>query len=207
MAWNNIPGHSGFLPIYEEFVRNAQPGAVAVEVGVALGHSIAYLARVALESRKPIEIWAVDPWAGVARNGEQQHFLGGKPCPGDFTLFLEMMRTHAREELELVRVLRLESLRGAQVFEPASCDLVLIDGAHDYDSVDADIGAWLPTVKPGGILAGDDHEPNYPGVERACRKWFGSDYEVRGTTWVLKVGAEHHEKAAARSTAEASARA
>jgi hypothetical protein len=205
MAWNNIPGHSGFLPVYEEFVRSARPGAVAVEVGVALGHSIAFLARAALDAKKPIEIWAVDPWAGVARNGEQQHFLGGKPCPGDFTLFLEMMRACAREELEHVRVIRAESLRAARLFPRASCDLVLIDAAHDYDSVMADIGAWLPTVKPGGILAGDDHEPNYPGVERACRKWFGDGYEVRGTTWVLKVRAEHVDEAIRSSSVEASA--
>jgi Methyltransferase domain len=197
MPWNDIPGHSGFLPLYEEFVKNAEPGAVVVEVGVALGHSVAYLARKTLDARKSIQIWAVDPWAGVARNGEQQHFLGGQPCPGDFTLFLEMMRTHAREELELVRVLRTESQTGARLFPPASCDLVLIDAAHDYDSVDADIQAWLPTVKVGGILAGDDHEPNYPGVEKACRKWFGDGYEVQGTTWVLKVGAGHLEMARA----------
>jgi Methyltransferase domain len=206
MAWNNIPGHSGFLPLYEEFVKNAEPGAVAVEVGVALGHSIAFLARRALDARKPIEIWGVDPWSGVARNGEQQHFLGGKPCPGDFTLFLEMMRTHAREELESLRLLRVESQRAARVFPRASCDLVLIDAAHDFDSVDADIQAWLPAVKPGGILAGDDHEPNYAGVEKACRKWFGSDYEVRGTTWILKVGVEHLEKATARSAVDLSVR-
>ncbi|HEY1696533.1 MAG TPA: class I SAM-dependent methyltransferase [Polyangiaceae bacterium] len=202
MSWDNIPGHSGFLPLYDEFVRTAPPGAVAVEVGVALGHSIAFLARRVLEARKPIEVWAVDPWAGVARNGEQQHFLGARPCPGDFTLFLEMMRTYAREELEIVRVLRLDSHRGAQVFAPGSCDLVLIDAAHDYDSVDADIRAWLPAVKAGGILAGDDHEPNYPGVEKACRKWFGDDYEVRGTTWVKRIAAGDAKRVADVDTGE-----
>ena len=33
---------------------------------------------------------------------------------------------------------------------------VFIDGAHDYDSVRADLEAWWPRVAPGGILAGHD---------------------------------------------------
>ena len=30
---------------------------------------------------------------------------------------------------------------------------------HDYDSLKADIQAWLPNVKPGGWLSRDDYEP------------------------------------------------
>jgi hypothetical protein len=33
------------------------------------------------------------------------------------------------------------------------------------------------------VLAGDDHEPNYPGVQLACVALFGEDYEVEGTAW------------------------
>jgi hypothetical protein len=42
---------------------------------------------------------------------------------------------------------------------------------------------WRSRMAPDGWLCGDDHEPNYPGVEQACRECFGEDYEVIGTSW------------------------
>lgn len=182
MSYEKIPGYSGFLKVYDRAVAAAKDGAVFVEVGVALGHSIAYLARSVLDSGKIVEVYAVDPWEGVARNGEQQAALGERRS-GDFGLFVDAMRENCPEEFEIVRVLRMTSQRAARFFEPRSLDLVLIDGAHDYDSVSRDIAAWLPKMKRGGILAGDDHEPNYPGVERAAKQAFGGAYDVEGTAW------------------------
>jgi hypothetical protein len=188
MSYLDIPGYSGFLWLYKEFVEKSPNGSVAVEVGVALGHSVAYLARLVLDSGKDITIYAVDPWGGYARNGEQTHALGPDGTKGDFTLFLDTMRRHAPEELELIHVVRAKSSQAARMIRVA--DLVLIDGAHDEVSVDEDIAAWQGVIRrDGGILAGDDHEPNYPGVEMACSLWWGpapKGYEVRGTTWVKR---------------------
>jgi predicted O-methyltransferase YrrM len=186
VSWENIPGFSGFTWIYDQAVAEAPDGAIFVEVGVALGHSIAYLARKVLDSGKNIEVWAVDPWGGYARNGEQQEVLGEKSA-GDFNLFLNMMATHAPEELEIVRVLRATSDRACRLFSEESVDLVLIDAAHDETSVSFDIDSWIGRVRVGGILAGDDHEPNYPGVEKACRSRFGTTYQVKGSTWWTRI--------------------
>jgi hypothetical protein len=183
MSWADIPGFSGFTWLYDDVVSRLEPGAVIVEVGVALGHSIAYLARKVIDSGKDIQIWAVDPWAGVARNGEQQAVLGGK-ARGDFDLFLRTMMIHAPDELEILRVVRAPSVRAARLFRDESVDLVLIDAAHDAPSVSDDIEVWRSKIRPGGILAGDDHEPTYPGVQLGCRTCFGiAGYEVTGSTW------------------------
>ena len=51
---------------------------------------------------------------------------------------------------------------------------VYIDALHDYDSVKADIAAWWPQVKPGGVLAGHDFHSGNPetaGVARAVREF------------------------------------
>ena len=173
MGYQDIPGHSNFLPLYDAFVERAKDGDIAVEVGVALGHSAAYLQRKILDSGKKITVYAVDPWAGTARNGEQQQALGGEPCPGDFSLYCQYMMKFCPEEFELVRPIRLYSVEAAQLFGNRSLDMVLIDGCHGYKSVVADIDAWRLKVKVGGILGGDDHEPNYPGVEKACVECFG----------------------------------
>jgi cephalosporin hydroxylase len=199
VSWRNIPGYSGFLNLYAEWVAQAKDGDVAVEVGVALGHSLAYLARLVIDSGKKIEVWGVDHWAGYARCGEQTEALGVDGTRGDFTLFLDQMRRHAPDELELVRVVRATSRRASLLFERSIFEkeyeepadgfpsLVLIDGAHDHRSVERDIRAWRPLVRKGGWLCGDDHEPTYPGVEQACREAFGPDYEVLGTAWRKKL--------------------
>jgi hypothetical protein len=38
-----------------------------------------------------------------------------------------------------------------------SLDFVYLDARHDYESVRADLAAWHPKLRPGGILAGHDY--------------------------------------------------
>ena len=186
MSYADIPGYSGFLHLYDAAVEHFGDGAVFVEVGVALGHSVAYLARKVIDAgHTKTRIYAVDPWAGYARNGEQQAALGADGTPGDFRLFLDNMAKHAPEELERIAVLRLRSVQASSCFdwidEPS---MVLIDGAHDRDSVVEDITAWKLCMPPGSWMCGDDHEPTYPGVQQACESVFGAgNYEVIGTSW------------------------
>lgn len=50
-----------------------------------------------------------------------------------------------------------KSLEAAKTFPDGSLDFVFIDGAHDYESVKADIQAWYPKVRQGGIVSGHDY--------------------------------------------------
>ncbi|CAE7228908.1 unnamed protein product, partial [Symbiodinium pilosum] len=54
---------------------------------------------------------------------------------------------------------------------PGSVDLVFIDAAHDYASVQEDILHWSPKVAPGGLLAGHDYIASAPGVVRAVNEF------------------------------------
>jgi predicted O-methyltransferase YrrM len=76
-----------------------------------------------------------------------------------------------------------ESIVAATRFEVGELDLVFIDGAHDYDSVLADLKAWEPKVKAGGIFAG--HDIDSPEVQRALED-AGIEYHVVGRCWVRK---------------------
>lgn len=47
-------------------------------------------------------------------------------------------------------------------------DFVFIDGDHSAEAVSADIRAWRPKVRPGGMLCGHDYgDPKHPGVRAA----------------------------------------
>ncbi len=56
-----------------------------------------------------------------------------------------------------VRPLVMDSVKAAQHFNGDKFDMIFIDGAHDYDSVKADIAAWKPHLADGGLLCGHDY--------------------------------------------------
>ena len=53
--------------------------------------------------------------------------------------------------------MRQFSLEAAEAFPDGSLDFVYIDAAHDHASVAADVAAWWPKLRTGGLLAGDDY--------------------------------------------------
>jgi predicted O-methyltransferase YrrM len=68
----------------------------------------------------------------------------------------------------------------AAAFEDASLDYVMIDADHAYEAVAKDIAAWLPKIRPGGILAGHDYTPEIPGVCQAVTEAFETFHISRG---------------------------
>jgi predicted O-methyltransferase YrrM len=58
--------------------------------------------------------------------------------------------------------------------------LLFIDGAHDEESVRQDIRNWVGLVRPGGIIAFHDCEPDgeYPGVWKAFQSELASRVEI-----------------------------
>lgn len=54
-------------------------------------------------------------------------------------------------------LLREFSVDAAQRVLDGSLDFVYIDGNHRYEQVVADLAAWVPKVRAGGIVAGHDY--------------------------------------------------
>jgi hypothetical protein len=69
------------------------------------------------------------------------------------------------------------SLEVAKEVKDDSLSFVYIDGAHDYDSVKADIEAWLPKVEIGAFIGGHDYHSNA-----------GSDFHVQLAVDEMVVG-------------------
>lgn len=88
-----------------------------------------------------------------------------------------------------VTILRMTSLE-ALSHTPKQFDLVFIDANHEYIHVKQDILSWLPKVRPGGILAGHDYDPEIPmfsGVKQAVDEIFGNKIMLgKDRLWIHK---------------------
>lgn len=128
----------------------ARHATTIVEVGSAWGRSTR-----ALADHTDGVVYAVDRWANTERwEGFQKyhadHLTSGR-----------------------VQAIRMESTQAASILD-LSADLVFIDASHAYENVVADLDAWAPKVKPGGVLCGHDFwEVAHPGVRRAVTERFG----------------------------------
>jgi predicted O-methyltransferase YrrM len=78
-----------------------------------------------------------------------------------YDLFLENMGERK------YNVIKGESKVAAKMFLKESLDVVFIDLTHTYEAVKEDIKLWLPKVKKGGFIAGDDYHENWKGVIQA----------------------------------------
>lgn len=188
MSWENIAGRYAMRWIVDDALARTPHNGIWVEVGVALGKGIAYMGHVLREAgREDVKLYAIDPWGGYARNGEQQA-TGSPSKHGDWQLFLESMRDNAPDVLGRLHIVRAKSVDASSMFFKGSVSLCVIDADHAYEAVQEDLYAWGPTIAPGGVIGGDDHTPDFPGVEKACRDYFGTHYQAKAaecdwTTW------------------------
>lgn len=75
-----------------------------------------------------------------------------------------------------VTIIRDDSVHAAESIPDGFLDCVFIDANHSYEAVRADMIAWFPKVKVGGIFAGHDYgndtnPPHWCEVKRAVDEW------------------------------------
>ena len=159
----SIQGWCSFTDLYAEMVAKARPNAVFVEIGTWKGKSAAFMGVEIVNSGKPIKFYTVDHFRGSPNHGDNPDVAAGR---------LEAIARHNLAPLKgVVEIIALPSVEAAQRFEDGSVDFLFIDGTHDYENVKADLLAWLPKLRPGGHIAGDD--ANWRGVKEAARELLG----------------------------------
>lgn len=109
-----------------------------------------------------------------------------------YAIDLKPPLTDALEGLEKVTFVQGYSDACAEDFADASLDLVFVDADHSEEWVLRDLSAWLPKVKPGGVIAGHDYGArHHPGVKRAVDRVFAQHahpvkLEANKVWWTLK---------------------
>jgi len=171
--FRSIPGWFSFAGVYEDAVSRApRSGAVFVEVGAWKGKSASFMAVTIANSGKSIEFFVVDHWLG---SDETAHKIDADVKSGKL---FEVFTRNTKPVAKYMKPLRMSSAEASDRFADGTVDFILLDGGHDYDSVRVDLDRWLPKMKPGGIVAGDDW--NWKGVKTAVTETFGDRVEVLG---------------------------
>jgi hypothetical protein len=154
-----------------------------VEIGSWMGRST----RAFADNIGPDGIvYAVDTWEGSPECGQMEKL----PIDWIYDQFKVNMRDHLGSDgMGLVRATKTTSLNMAAILETHKIepcekfDLVFIDASHDYEDVKADILAWLPLVKPGGIICGHDYCTQWPGVVQAVNELVPGAKHAAGSIW------------------------
>lgn len=167
--------------LYDRLAVAGPDAAPLVEVGVWLGHSVIYLAQRVKEHRRLVQVYAVDTFdGGTGPTPEMAAFVAER---GGSLLSSFLCNARAAGVQDVVCPIQGASTAVAAAwarrFSPPFA--VFLDADHRYEAVQADIAAWLPLVRPGGVLAGHDYDDE--GVRRAVTEAFGQDVSIDGLVW------------------------
>lgn len=152
-----------------QLASDAPAGAQVIEVGSWMGASTCFLAG-GLKGPEA-KIFAVDNFQGLSTCGEDaawynRHFqaLGAQSTLEIFRANFAALGFSSRSEPVVS-----DSLAAARTLSArrGTIDLMFIDGDHSYEACKADIVAWAPFVKRGGVMAFHDFGSRAEGVTRA----------------------------------------
>jgi predicted O-methyltransferase YrrM len=93
----------------------------------------------------------------------------------------DMVKEMAKAYGDRAAIFHTDSVAAASEVDDASLDFVFIDAKHDFNSVSADIVAWLQKVKRNGYLLG--HDINWGSVKKAVEKHL-VHIVLPGNVWV-----------------------
>lgn len=120
--------------------------------------------RQILRVANPRTLYLIDPWMSVGDGPQTASHYGSQHADQEkMDQRYETLRKSLAPKIEdgQIVIVRKRSLDAVDMFEDGSIDFVYIDGDHEYAAVKADIDAYLPKVKKGGLLIGDDYMDGY----------------------------------------------
>jgi hypothetical protein len=168
----------------------------AAEVGVKAGAYSEFL----LDRWRGRRLISIDPWQEAEPSEYVDH---ANVRQDEHDEFYERTRRRLDRYGSRSEIRRQTSLAAADEIPDGSLDFVYIDARHDYPSVLEDLAAWLPKMRPGGLIAGHDYvdgsfESGEFGVKSAVDEFFRSRglrvYSTRGKepaemfpSWIVEI--------------------
>ena len=149
-------GWFSFPRLYRDMVEKFPSGSIMVEVGVYEGKSFSFLIVEMINASKKFILFCVDSFT--------------------FEGLLDKFKSNMEPIHDKFNTIIASSSGASDRFADKSIDFVFIDADHVYENVHKDILAWLPKIKPGGVIAGHDYIEYHPGVIQAVNEVFGDNF-------------------------------
>ena len=158
------------------WVLNEQIGNNEVKEGVEVGVWKGELSRNLLQTFSNLSLVMIDLWRTTEEN-VSMHDKDRKE--GAMEDAKEAAQMNVKDFGTRARLVQGSSVRLASFFAKEFSDFIFIDADHFYENVSADIRAWWPKVREGGVMAGHDYNGMGDrrkgwGVKRAVDEFFGA---------------------------------
>jgi cephalosporin hydroxylase len=179
--------------VFRREIAAVKPETI-IELGSWKGASAIHMAKQAKALRLDPVILCIDTWLAGDRAYVDHSFIGDTLPRGGRLRLLEIFMTNVMAENLQDRIFPMPST-GADAAESLAymgvlADLVYIDAGHAEHEVAADLEAYWPLLRPGGVMIGDDYNPGaWPGVVKAANAFAarnGLAIEDAGLKFVLR---------------------
>jgi len=170
------PGGGG-SDLFTKLVGQIRP-SVIVEVGTWLGGASITMAKAARDLGLDCEIVCIDTWltdSSMYRGGVHECMASKHGYPQMYYYFLSNVVKHGVQDY--ITPLPLQGEYGAQALKEREvlADLIYLDAGHHEEYVRRDIENFLPLLRPGGTIFGDDYYVWGTGVAQAVDREFGNN--------------------------------
>lgn len=179
--WTSVSGQTMELEVGElqRRVGDIGKGAIVVELGTNQGRSACALALACETNHVQGHVVTIDDF--------DPNTGGGYVIPD----MEEAQRNVDRLGLtKYVTIVKSDSAEMASLYIGPLIDLWFHDASHFYEDVKRDIEAWLPHMKPGGLMAFHDYtgeDKGQIGVSQAANEMLGKPIHVSQRLGIFRV--------------------
>jgi predicted O-methyltransferase YrrM len=173
-GWSTEPDQGQLLKTILTLTSTKEKIKIA-EIGVYKGRCTAMWNTILINEGLDYEYKAIDHFLGSAEHNKSVNYY-------------EVTLENLKPILNQVEIIKNDSISESKKYDDEYFDIVYIDASHEYELVLEDVKSWLPKVKKGGIICGDDFTPGWPGVVKAVKEVFGDKINVVGNQqWWIKI--------------------
>lgn len=176
-------GWMNYKDIYRKIGASIPEGGSFVEIGVFKGKSLAFIAEVCQMLGKKVDMVGYDLFEPNFGPG-MRAFNFNPQTSEEWIAIVERNLAKSTVEEYRPRVKQAVSHEAAALHEDKSVDALWVDGDHSVEGVYRDLTAWLPKLKPSGILCG--HDSNFPTVREGLKKAGVKWSYISQSSWIRK---------------------
>lgn len=132
---------------------NKKNGLIIAEVGVYKGQTLLSYVDIVKECHG--KVYAFDWFKGQLHSKDHSQEIHFSPDP---QVLLEEFNSNCKNHLNHIEIFNGDTKDTYKNIENQSLDICYIDASHSYEDVKSDISNFLPKIKKGGIICGDDLE-------------------------------------------------